>query len=232
MKKIGFLGGYDKTDMLLYIARIFATVGKHVLLIDATIIQKARYVVPTISKNQTYITEFGQFDVAVGFNNIEEIQKYLETGSRPLNYDIILMDIDTPEAFRNFEAYENNKNFFVTSFDVYSIKKGLEILNACNQELELVKVIYSNTMSREENQYLDYLSSNCKVKWNRNIVNFPIEYGNYNLTLYNQAAARIKIKGLSEYYKKTLIYLISFIIDDKGFIKEVEKATKMLEREG
>ena len=49
MKKIGFIGAYDKTDMLLNIAKILTTMKKRVLIIDSTINQKAKYVVPAIN---------------------------------------------------------------------------------------------------------------------------------------------------------------------------------------
>ena len=42
MKKIAFIGSYDKTDFLLYIAKIMTVLGKKVLLVDATIEQKAK----------------------------------------------------------------------------------------------------------------------------------------------------------------------------------------------
>ena len=34
MKKIGFIGAYDKTDMILNIAKIMTTMGNRVLVID------------------------------------------------------------------------------------------------------------------------------------------------------------------------------------------------------
>ena len=37
MKKIGFIGAYDKTDMLLNIAKILTTMKNRVLIIDSTI---------------------------------------------------------------------------------------------------------------------------------------------------------------------------------------------------
>ena len=231
MKKIGFLGGYDKLDMLIYVAKILSEAKKQVLLIDATINQKAKYIVPTIDQGQLYITEFSGFDVAVGFENIEEIEQYIGNKQKQLNYDIILMDIDTPEAFRNFEVYDNDKNYFVTAFDLYSLKKGLEILRACNQSIELRKVIFSNTMSKEENQYLDYLSSSYKIIWHQNIINFPLEFEDYSVTVDNQALSRIRIRGLSELYKKSLNYLITFILDDEISTKEISKIIKKLEKE-
>ena len=65
MKTVGFLGGYDKLDFLLHVARILTLSEKKVILIDATEMQKTKYVVPTISPTQSYITEFEGFDVAV-----------------------------------------------------------------------------------------------------------------------------------------------------------------------
>ena len=38
MKKIAFIGSYDKTDFLLYVAKIMTVLGKKVLIIDSTII--------------------------------------------------------------------------------------------------------------------------------------------------------------------------------------------------
>lgn len=42
MKKIGFIGAYDKTDFILYISKILVEMGKKVLLIDGTITRKGK----------------------------------------------------------------------------------------------------------------------------------------------------------------------------------------------
>ena len=70
MEKIGFIGAYDKTDLILYIARTLVAMGKKVLVVDSTITQKAKYVVPVINPTTTYVTEFEEIDIAVGFENI------------------------------------------------------------------------------------------------------------------------------------------------------------------
>ena len=49
MKIIGFIGAYDKTDLLLNIAKVLITMNNRVLLVDSTINQKAKYVVPAIN---------------------------------------------------------------------------------------------------------------------------------------------------------------------------------------
>ena len=73
MKKIGFIGAYDKTDLILNLAKLITAMGKSVLMIDSTFNQKARYVVPVIEPTISYITSFEDIDVAVGFDNVETI---------------------------------------------------------------------------------------------------------------------------------------------------------------
>lgn len=231
MKIIGFLGGYDKIDLILYISRILVLAKKKVILIDTTINQKAKYVVPSISPTKKYITEFEGFDVAVGFSNMGEIKEYLGIGDKPLPYDIALMDIDTSEMFQSFNADKNYKNCFVTAFDLYSLKKGLEILGECTAPIQLTKVLFSKDMIKEENEYLDYLSLGYKIKWGDIIINFPIELGNYSVTVENQIVSRIKIKRLSSHYKESLQYLIEVIFEGDITSKEISKIMKNLERE-
>ena len=77
MKKIGFIGAYDKTDFILYLAKILVEMGKRVLMVDATLTQKAKYIVPVIKPSKTYVTEFEGIDIAVGFENFDSIKQYL-----------------------------------------------------------------------------------------------------------------------------------------------------------
>ena len=92
MKKIGFIGAYDKTDLILYVAKVLVETNKKVLFVDTTITQKARYIVPCIAPSKYYITEHEGVDVAVGFNSLDEIKRY--SGLEDLQYDYILIDID------------------------------------------------------------------------------------------------------------------------------------------
>jgi len=65
MKKIGFIGAYEKTNLLLYIAKMLVLMRKKVLVIDTTRSQRARYIVPCMTPSVYYITEFEAVDVAV-----------------------------------------------------------------------------------------------------------------------------------------------------------------------
>ena len=104
MRKIGFIGAYDKTDFILYIAKILTEMGQRVILVDATLTQKAKYIVPVIKPSKSYVTEFEGIDIAVGFETFEEIKQYLALPEKiELNYDIALIDLDTQEKVKSFE---------------------------------------------------------------------------------------------------------------------------------
>ena len=58
MKKIGFIGTFDKTDLLLYVAKMLQLLGHKVLVVDATLLQKTKYIVPSINPTKSYVTNF------------------------------------------------------------------------------------------------------------------------------------------------------------------------------
>ena len=144
MNKIGFIGAYDKIDMVIYIGKILTVLGKKVLVIDSTINQKARYVVPVINPTVKYITEFEEMDIAVGFESLEEIKQYLSiSDGGNLDYDFVFVDVDNEEAFESYDIANSQKNYFVTSFDAYSLKKGLEVFTNLKNAISLTKVLYT-----------------------------------------------------------------------------------------
>lgn len=42
MKTIGFIGAYDKTDFILYVAKVLTTLNKKVLVVDSTNTRKIK----------------------------------------------------------------------------------------------------------------------------------------------------------------------------------------------
>ena len=230
MKKIGFIGAYDKTDLILYVAKILTVLGKKVLVIDSTINQKARYIVPVINPALKYVTEFEEIDIAVGFENIQDIKNYLGlSDNQDMEYDIILVDTDDIEGFNSYGLEESSKNYFVTSFDNYSLKKGLEVLGGLKNPISLTKVIFSKEILKEEDDYLNFLSLGYKVIWNEYRLYFPIENGDLSVIYENQRVAKIKFKKLSVQYKDGLAYLAEEILGDvsesniRRVIKNIEK---------
>ena len=230
MKEIGFIGAYDKTDLMLYIAKILTTLKKKVLVIDATINQKARYIVPVINPTVKYVTEFEGIDIAVGFEDVLDIKKYLGlSDEQEMEYDIIFVDTDNTKGFNTFKLEEANKNYFVTSFDNYSLKKGLEVISELKNPISLTKILFASEMLKEEDDYLNFLSLGYKVIWNEYRVYFPIENGDLNVIYENHRVAKIKFKKLSIQYKDGLAYLAEEIL---GNVSEsnVRRAIKTIEK--
>ena len=144
MRKISLIGCYDKIDLILYVAKILVAMDKKVLVVDSTINQKAKYIVPVIKPTKAYVTEFENIDVAVGFNDFNEIKEYLGMPIHAeLPYDIALLDIDTYSSVLNFGVSNEDINYFVTGFDLYTLKRGLEILSGLTDILNLTKILFS-----------------------------------------------------------------------------------------
>lgn len=230
MKKVGFIGAYDKTDFMLYIAKILTEMGKKVLVIDSTITQKAKYVVPVINPTTSYVTEFEEIDVAVGFDDIEKMIGYLGLSrEEDLEYDIALIDTDSIKTLNNFGVLEAEKKYFVTSFDLYSLKKGLEILSGIEEPVNITKILFSKEMSEEENEYLDFLSIGYKIIWNESRIYFPFETGDQSIIIENQRLAKIKFKNLSSEYKQSLGIIVEEILEGVK-TSEVRKVVKTIEK--
>ena len=225
METIGFVGVYDKTDLILNLAKILTCMGKRILIIDSTINQKAKYIVPFINPTTTYVTNFENMDIAVGFKNLEQIKEYLGDMDE-LPYDILLIDIDTNEMMNVYNISKARKNFFVTAFDLYSLKKGLEILSNIEEPISLTKVLFSKDMLKEDDDYLNFLSLEYKIIWSEYKIFFPLENGDLSVIIDNQRAEKIKFKRLSTQYKEGLLMITQEILKDvsEGSIRKVIKA--------
>ena len=232
MKTIGFIGVYDKTDFMIYVAKILTTLGKKVLIIDSTVTEKARYVVPVINPTKSYVTEFEKIDVAVGFKDYEDIKNYLGIQEeKELEYDIVLLDIDSRWKLEQFKIEECVKKYFVTSFDLYSLKKGLEIFSKINEPVNLTKILFSKDIIKEEDEYLNFVSLDYKITWNEDRIYFPIDNGDQSIIIENQRVSKIKIRRLSTHYKESLLYIVEDIVGDEISSSDVKKALKTIEKE-
>ncbi len=228
MKKIGFIGAYDKTDLLLNIAKILTTMKNRVLIIDSTINQKARYVVPAINPTISYITSFEDIDIAVGFKGLEEIKNYIGV-TNELPYDILLVDCDTIYRIEDFTLDLSDKNYFVTSFDIYSLRRGIEILNNFKVPIPLTKILFAKEILKEDDDYLNFLSIGCKVLWNQEKIYFPIENGDLSVIAENQRVQKIKFKKLSIQYKDSLNFIVQQILNQTNDSK-IRRTIKNIER--
>lgn len=226
METIGFIGAYDKTDLIIYVAKILQSLEKRVMVVDTTITQKTRYVVPVVNPTITYITDFEKIDFAVGFKNIEEIKQYLKLEkTEELPYDYILIDVDRKKYLKTFEIEKANKNYFVTAFDNFSLKRGITVLEAIEFPIMITKILFSHNLKKEDDERLEFLSMECNIKWNDYVIYFDRSYSDVQAIEYNQSMEQITFKSLSNEYKEGIMYLVLDIFSEanKSIIKKAMK---------
>lgn len=223
MKKIGFIGAFEKTDLIIYTAKILTEVKKRVLVIDTTVLQKARYIVPAIAPTKFYVTEYEGIDIAVGFEDLESVNKYLNNIES--SYDIVLVDIDSPEMFDSFNMINSDKLYFVTAFDSFSLRKGIEIIGNMRPRVKMTKILFERDIIEEDDEYLNLLSLTFPIEWDQEKLYFPYDQGDLTAIIENQRVTKIKLKNLSEQFRDSLLMLVQEIIPETrtGEIKRVFK---------
>lgn len=225
MKKVAFIGSYDKADMIIYIAKTLVNLGKKVLVVDSTVTQKTRYIVPTMKALKQYITTFEKIDIAIGFENFNQIKEYK---GEALDYDFALIDIDSYRGYYYYQIKTEDKKYFITSFDVYCLRRGLQVFKKIEEPIGVTKVLFTKEMLPEEDKYLDFLAKGLKVKWAKDILYFPFDLSDQNAIFSNQRSGRIQLKGLSLQYIDGISFMAEEISGESS--GNIKKAIKMIER--
>lgn len=218
MEQISFIGANDKKDLLLNVGNVMSKLNKRVLIVDATLMQRLRYIVPRISSNPTYVSEYNGVDVALGFMNLMSIANYL--GRPNLDYDYVFIDTDNPQTLNSFMATNSKINFLVTSYDEFELQKILEILSTLRNPVQLTKLIISADLNNKHEEYLNHLLENFQIAWNENKVQFTDSEEDRKATLINQLTKQITFKGYTSTYKDSLEYLTSLILE--GVVEQAQ----------
>lgn len=223
MEKVAFIGGYDKVDMILYVSKILTMLGKKVLIVDGTIAQKARYLIPTLTPTLTYITTNDGVDFAIGFDSMEKLENYLsaEGGNR---YDFMMFDIDSKSRYKGFGLMPEDKHYLATSFDVYSLRKAVEVLKAVEMKTAITKIYFSRTITDDKDRYLRLLLKDCNVALRKDPVVFPTDVADLEAIQKNQRDNMIRFRGLSAKYLYGIMYIAEEVSgESSGNIKRVIK---------
>lgn len=232
MKKVGFIGAYDKANLIMCVAKILSMKGKNVLVVDTTAEQKLKYIVPTLEPTMTYITTWEDIDVAIGFKKIEQIYNYVGSTEEMMEYDTILMNIDSLDSMKGMRVDENDSNCFVTAMDLYSIKKGIDIFKNIERPIRLIKVIFSREMNEADNQYIDYLAEEANMLWDQKQIFFPLILDDKYIEMDNQLIYRLGLRTMSSLYKDSLATLIGMLFENEIREQDAKKIIRVLEREG
>ena len=220
MEKIGFIGGADKSNLIMYIAKLLDDIGKRVLVIDATMFQRMRYIVPAINPTRAYITNYENIDFAIGFVSMSELKSYLGNeiefeDEENAPYDYILLDLDSKVAIENFEIDESEQNYFVTTFDMYALQKSVEILKRLPTTMKLSKILLNFNMRKDDEEYLLFITTDTKVIWDDKFtIYMPIMDENEKVIQDSQRVHKLSIKKLIPEYQEGIIYIVQNIVKD------------------
>ena len=243
MKCIGFIGKTNKAEIVQYIAKIVNTLGKKVIVIDATSSQKTRFSVPVLPGTETqsqYVVQYDNIDVAVGFSNMLELKKYLLSKGEDFNeYDYVLVDTDIEEMIDEYDLKSANNIFFVSSYDKYDVKKGIELLKfICASKrradpegsLNIEKALYYSEINSADSKYIDRFSENLPIIWGATL-NFPYDQGDLSVNIQNQYSGRLDLRFLTKPYKEALINASKIITEEQDssirkVVKNIEKNAK------
>ena len=221
MEQIGFIGFYDKKDILLNIGKIFSYLGKKTLIVDATMMQRMRYLVPKVSANNsiTYVSEYQGTDVAVGFMNLGQIAQYL--GANQLNYDFVIIDSDNIQTMYSFMIPNMKKIFYVTSYDKFEVEKSKELFANINEPMILTKVAISSNLNADESNFLVHTLENNYIKFDKDKeVLFEDSDKNRAVILQSQLVNEISFRKFTNTYKDSLEYITALI--SEGDIQQSE----------
>lgn len=235
MNKIGFIGAYDKANFITYTAKVLSLLDYKVLVVDASSVQKIKYIIPAINPTKSYITTFEDIDFAVGFEEWAEVERYLgiryDSNEDEINktnkdiYDYVLIDVDSSEKLESFEMENADKNYFVTSFDMFSLKKGIDVFRNLVRPINLTKIEFTYETSKEDEEYLNYISLEYKINWNNYALYFQILGEDNKVFEENQRLEKIKFRRLSIGYKESLAYVIQDICKNEN-VSKIKRAMK------
>ena len=227
MKKIGFIGAVDKIDLILYVAKLLEETKKKVLVVDATILQKAKYIVPAIFPTKSYVTDFNGIDVAVGFDGLDDIENYINDTERGHVWEEILILL--PENIGLIMLSATIPNYLDFAKWIGSIKKAtiyIEITYKRVVPLEhniyvntknVFKIMNTSENSGKVNHDMVYKALKCADEENKKMYSKKADYGSREKRKQRQQKIIDQIqnqisKNLNLYNMHKNIYLISLLI--------------------
>ena len=234
MQVIGLMGYTEKYDFAINLAKAINIMGKSVLVIDATLDRKLKYVIPNMSVEKSYITQYNGIDFACGFGSIHEIDSYMnERGINMGLYDYAIIDIDSPKAYEFFRARGFDKLYFFIESTVLSVEKNKEIANgfkifnnASEEKIKMTKVQYKNYMSRASQKYYEDNLEAYGIEFNENEYEIPNDDQDKMANMDSQLSGIIDIKKHTKYFIQAIAEMTAEILQDvraKEVINEIKR---------
>ncbi|MEG0872490.1 MAG: hypothetical protein RSE00_00955 [Clostridia bacterium] len=233
MQVIGMMGYVDKYDFAINLARTINIMDKAVLVVDATLDQKIKCVVPSLDNmGRSYVTQYNNIDFAVGFDSMHDVENYMvDQGINISLYDYIIIDIDSPKGYEFFRTRGIDKLFFFVDTSILSVVKNKDLIKAIRvynpqeEDIKITKVLYKTYMSRAAEEYFETQISSYNVKWQEPEYEVQLEEQDKLVDIDSQFSGLIDIKKHTKTYIGLISDLTSQIIEDVTS-KEVTKQIK------
>lgn len=222
MQVVGLIGYMDKYDFVINLARTINIMDKSVLVVDATLDQKLKYVVPALDNvGRSYVTQYNNIDFAVGFNSMHDVENYMiEQGININLYDHILIDIDSPKGYELFRTRGVNKAYLFLDTSLLSISKNKEMVKAMrvynqqDEKTELTKVWFKAYLSRASENYFDTQIKDYDVKWIEPEYEIPADERDKMQNIDSQLSGIIDVRKLSKMYISALADMTAEILEE------------------
>ncbi|MCL6663457.1 MULTISPECIES: hypothetical protein [Paenibacillus] len=201
MKKTYFIGDYEKSDLLFYLAKVLS-ITRRVLLVDATKKQNYQYLFPRIDYEPGIVTYDG-FDVFTGSE--DELKK-----QRLGIYDHVIYDIDDPERLPAYRS--THRFFFVTSMDITSIVRGEHLIQAFTEPLEasdalpFYKLLIEDARQPGE-AYIDETLAAYPITWEESLGYTPDDRDRMQ-KIDNQYSGKLHMKRLTSAMRNLVTDLV------------------------
>lgn len=234
MQVIGLIGYVDKYDFAINLARTINIMGKSVLVVDATLDRKLKYVIPALSNvGRAYVTQYNDIDFAVGFDSMHDVENYLTDQSINIGlYDYILIDIDSPKSYEFFRTRGIDKSYFFIDTNVLSVAKNKDIIKAIRiysqnpDNIEMTKVMYKGIMSRAAEDYFQKQIEEYGIKWKEPEYEFAYDEMDKMVDIDSQYSGLIDVRKHTKLYINTIADFTSEIIEDvtsKEVVKNIKR---------
>ncbi|MBD7970295.1 hypothetical protein [Paenibacillus gallinarum] len=221
MKKAYFIGDYEKSDLLFYLAKVLS-ITRRVLLVDATKNQNYQYLVPRID-NEPGIVTYDGFDV---FTGSEDELKNQRLGV----YDQVIYDIDDAERLPPYRS--THRFFFVTSMDKTSIIRGEHLIQAFTKHLPTPDALLFYKLLIEDARlpgeaYINEIFTAYPITWEETLYYSPDDR-DHTQKIHNQYSGKLHMKRLSSDMRNVIIDLVSLV--DNATAKSAAQLYKQAER--
>ena len=231
MQVVGMYGYVDKCDAVMSIARVMNIMDKSILVIDATLDDKYKYIVPAISNDEKYITQYSEIDFAVGFKSYSELSEYLTEKNIDLErYSYVFIDIETAEKYEKFVELAVNKSYMFISTNVLSVNKTGELvkkMRELNEDkmLEFSKVLYRAYISRASNTYMESKINEYNINWSSEVYDISIDEQDTMASIDSQFSGLIDVRKHTKAYIYMISEFVAKLLGDENS-KEIMKQIK------